>query len=130
MDVWCDRRLMTSPIYYGLCITEKTFHKELRRMQIPRDQWPPFILNDWSDATVHHFDGVGGKQCAIVCIRAKQGRSGIQIAALLVHEAVHIWQAIRESMGEKEPSSEFEAYSIQCIAQELMEAFTSQVSTG
>ena len=40
--------------------------------------------------------------------------------ALVVHEAVHIWQEIRTMMNEKEPSIEFEAYSIQKIAQDLM----------
>jgi hypothetical protein len=40
--------------------------------------------------------------------------------ALVVHEAVHIWQEIRAMMKEKEPSIEFEAYSIQRIAQDLM----------
>lgn len=127
MEVWCDRNLMTSPIYYGLCVSEKIFHRELRRMKVPPEHWPPFISNDWSDATMHHFDGVNGNRCAIVCIRTNHARTGVQVASLLVHEAVHIWQAIRESMGEKEPSSEFEAYSIQRISQELMQAFKEQV---
>lgn len=39
---------------------------------------------------------------------------------LVIHEAVHIWQEIRTMMNEKEPSIEFEAYSIQRIAQDLM----------
>lgn len=33
---------------------------------------------------------------------------------------VHIWQEVRTMMNEKEPSIEFEAYSIQKIAQDLM----------
>jgi hypothetical protein len=36
---------------------------------------------------------------------------------------VHIWQAVRDIMGEKEPSSEFEAYSVQQISLELMWAY-------
>lgn len=42
-----------------------------------------------------------------------------QVHAMLLHEAVHVWQHIRERMGEDTPSSEFEAYSIQRIAQDL-----------
>lgn len=41
------------------------------------------------------------------------------VHALLTHEAVHVWQHIRERMSEDAPSSEFEAYSIQRIAQDL-----------
>lgn len=46
-------------------------------------------------------------------------RSIIQIHSLLLHEAVHIWQRIKQRMGESDPSKEFEAYSIQRIAQDL-----------
>lgn len=42
---------------------------------------------------------------------------------MLTHEAVHIWQEIKLQLGEKEPSYEFEAYSIQNISQNLMEAY-------
>lgn len=40
--------------------------------------------------------------------------------SLIVHEAVHIWQELKKRMNEKEPSSEFEAYSIQRISQDLL----------
>jgi len=36
---------------------------------------------------------------------------------------VHIWQRIKKLMREKKPSVEFEAYSIQCIAQDLFSMF-------
>ena len=39
---------------------------------------------------------------------------------MLLHEAVHIWQIVKRRMGEREPSVEFEAYSIQAIAQDLL----------
>ena len=55
--------------------------------------------------------------------------SGVQIAAMLVHEAVHVWQTIRRSIGETSPSSEFEAYSIQHIAQELMSRYVELKDT-
>lgn len=42
-----------------------------------------------------------------------------QIHGLLLHEAVHIWQELKLKMGEEKPSVEFEAYSIQTIAQDL-----------
>lgn len=56
---------------------------------------------------------------ALVQIGDTSERNTIEIHGLLLHEAVHIWQRIRQRMNEKEPSSEFEAYSIQSIAQDL-----------
>lgn len=46
-----------------------------------------------------------------------------QIHGLLLHEAVHIWQELKEKMGEESPSVEFEAYSIQALAQDLFELY-------
>lgn len=43
--------------------------------------------------------------------------------ALLAHEAVHIWQNIKEAMHETNPSSEFEAYSIQNICLDLFKEY-------
>lgn len=54
--------------------------------------------------------------------------SSIDVAALLVHEAMHVWQAFCEHVGEKSPSDEFEAYSIQSIFHELMTAYANKTS--
>lgn len=54
---------------------------------------------------------------------SRKGRSLQQVHALLVHEAVHLWQDARRVLGEKEPSAEFEAYAVQSISQRLMEAY-------
>lgn len=64
----------------------------------------------------------GGEQC-IVQLGDVSGWELIQIHSLLLHEAVHVWQKVRFLMGESSPSSEFEAYSIQRIAQDLFEMF-------
>lgn len=45
------------------------------------------------------------------------------VADLLIHEATHIWQDIREGIGEEKPSSEFEAYAMQNISAELFAAY-------
>jgi hypothetical protein len=46
---------------------------------------------------------------------------------MLVHEAVHVWQFHCENIGEREPSIEFEAYSIQAVSQFLMEAYAASL---
>jgi len=68
---------------------------------------------------------------AVVQLGDTSERNPIEVYGLLLHEAVHVWQKVRKLMGEKEPSSEFEAYSIQAIAQDLFEMYEeSEVKHG
>lgn len=60
---------------------------------------------------------------AVVQLGDTSERKLIEIYGLLLHEAVHVWQKVKKLMGEKEPSSEFEAYSIQAIAQDLFKMY-------
>ncbi|MCO8044983.1 hypothetical protein NI467_06380 [Acinetobacter bohemicus] len=60
---------------------------------------------------------------AIVQIGDTSERTSVEIHGLLLHEAVHVWQRIKQRMGESNPSTEFEAYSIQSIAQDLFAMF-------
>ena len=54
-------------------------------------------------------------------------RPQCQIAGLLVHESVHIWQEWCAYYGESDPGREQEAYAIQSIAQELMAEFARRM---
>lgn len=123
---WLDRSLIVSGYYFGLCTSKEDFQRELARLAVPRDNWPRFNKSP-KHASVHYFEKGDGKQCAIVTIQPGRDKTGVQIAALLVHEAAHIWRAIREDMNEKEPSAEFEAYSLQAISQELMQAYSNSI---
>jgi len=95
-------------------------------MNVPADKRPSFTINEWSHAATHFFER-DGKTLIIVCVNV-DGRSGIEVAGLLVHEAVHIWQEYRRNVGETSPSSEFEAYSIQTISQQLMWGYCEQAA--
>ena len=75
------------------------------------------FLDMGSDAQVSTFsDGA----YAIVQIGDTSDKDQIQVYGLLLHEAVHVWQFVKRRMGERDPSVEFEAYSIQAIAQDLL----------
>lgn len=126
---WLDRALFISPIYYGLCLSEAEFRAELRRLKVPRDEWPSFVCSDRADATTHILSR-GNKRIAIVALSDKNKASNIQINALLVHEATHIWQEILLLVGERAPSSEFEAYAVQALSQSLMQAYEDQKRKG
>lgn len=116
---WLDRTLMQLPCFLTLCTTPKQYKKVMKHLNI-KDA-PPFV-NPGADATTHWFE-CGNKHTAVVCIRVPKGQVLSAVYALLVHEAVHVWQFSRGVLGEKEPSAEFEAYAIQNIAQNLFEAY-------
>ena len=119
---WIDRDLIVGP-YIALVQTEKQFHAAMSHCQIPKDQRGAWIKTPTANATMHWFDNPKGEQCCIVAVREKKGVTPVEICGLLVHEAVHIWQAFRERIGEDNPSKEFEAYAIQAISQRLMAAY-------
>lgn len=78
------------------------------------------FLHLGADCQVDYYDN--GKHC-IVQLGDIGERTSIEIHGLLLHEAVHVWQRVKKLMGELEPSVEFEAYSIQRIAQDLFSMF-------
>lgn len=78
------------------------------------------FLDMGADAQVSSYsDGA----YVIVQIGEAADKDQIQVYGLLLHEAVHVWQKVKKLMGEKEPSPEFEAYSIQSIAQDLFKMY-------
>jgi len=123
---WIDDAIVVSPVKYTLCLTEKSFRKALKPLNLPKSERPEFLATSHSNATTHFFESGDGSAAAIVALGSTDGRTIEQVHALLVHEAVHLWQAIRERIGEDSPSAEFEAYSVQAIAQRLMESYADQ----
>lgn len=118
---WLNRVLVQSTHHLALCLTEEQFHQKLKELKLAKKDYPPFLGTWHSHATVHFFKNEAEKSAAaVVCLGDMKGYDYAEVASLIAHEAVHIWQAIRETLGEKEPSSEFEAYSIQNIVQTLL----------
>ena len=124
---WLDRDLVISSRHLTLCTTEKMFKAAMKHLKIKRSDRPEFVLNWHSDATAHYFDNkhTRTKTC-VVCPRNFEDKSAAEIFGLLTHEAVHIWQEIKDAYGEHTPGREFEAYSIQNIAQRLFSEFERQ----
>jgi len=117
MSTWLNRIVLPMP-YYCLCLNDKQFAKALRHLSIPKADWPAFVTPG-RDACAHFFTQGSATSC-IVCLNEGQ-HSAEQIYALLVHEAVHIWQEMELILGES--GKEVEAYSIQGIAQQLFLAY-------
>ena len=121
---WLDRAVLTAPYYYVLCLCEGDFHRELKRLKVPQATWPPFVRPGYG-GQVAFFD-VRGKSVAIVNISIQKRCTREEVYGLLIHEAVHLWQALRENMQEHSPASEQEAYIIQHLAQQLMCSYRDQ----
>lgn len=121
---WQDSVLMTSPVPYALCTSQEAFRDELKRLGMEDDEW----MCKGADATTHTLTGDNGGQAVIVCIPVVPETDMIDVYSTLCHEAVHVWQTIRKSLGERRPGIEQEAYSIESIARNLMIAYRKQAA--
>ncbi len=120
---WIVRSLVESPYCIGLCHTEADFRQEMKRLKVPKKDRPSWITDGY-DGKTHYLRKSDGKHdlCCIVCIDGAKKRKRTERDGLLIHEAVHCWRAIKDELRERKPSAEFEAYSIQSIAQRLISA--------
>ena len=126
---YLDSGLVELNGFLGICDSEQGFKRELKRLHVT--DYPFSWMSDGCDGKTHFLEKEATGECVyLVCIRRNSKVSKLQMYGLLVHEAVHVWQAFKESIGEKYPSSEFEAYSIQSISQRLMVAFSDKIKTG
>lgn len=115
---WVSRTLLYSPVYIGICTTEAQYRHTCKRYGINGDNW----ILPGAEATMNTFVTAKGATTCVVCIRPRGKLTRAAYAALIVHEAVHIWQCIRREIAERDPSAEFEAYSVQNLCQDLFEA--------
>ena len=122
---WLDRRVAAPGPYLTLVTSQDEFDAVLRHFKMPLGT--PYLSSARADATAHFFDNQRGDSVAVVALGDTTGRSGVEVAGLLVHEAVHIWQTHRENIGETHPGREQEAYAVQSIAQELMAEYARRL---
>ena len=113
---WLEREVHPLGPHLILCLSQSEFSEVLAHLKADPSPW----LNPNASATTHHYTNTDGRSACIVCVGSVDGRTAPQINALLVHEAVHVWQEHRRVIGEHAPSSEMEAYGIQYIAETLM----------
>lgn len=124
MTIWLDNALISGP-HFCLATSDEEYQEACAWLDIPqatRGVW--LDVAGGEDACVHIMQTV--KNTCIVCLSVLESDSGITIAGRLVHEAVHVWQSYKQYICEHTPSMEFEAYSIQKIAVELMQAYTNK----
>ena len=122
---WLDRHTVRTP-HMILCLSAKEYARVVDHCKVPSpDAW---IDERRQAACVHTWEREGVLTC-VVCLHPNTlNEDPIEVAGTLVHESVHIFQQLCDSIGERNPSREFEAYSIQRISQELMTEFRRRMS--
>lgn len=106
------------PLRYAFCPSDEAWAAEMKIL----GEASAGIPAPTSDGACSRLESGAGDVIAIVTMRADAARySTAGLIGILIHEAVHVWQMLCEDIGEDAPSSEFEAYAVQCIAQTLIE---------
>lgn len=114
--VWCDAGWF--PHCYGFCPDERTWDYLKTTSKRDLGAYPPLNMKACCTLLQNYKDG--NKRVAIVTVCTTNAADTVD---LLVHEATHVWQDIREAIGETHPSSEFEAYALQNISANLFSAY-------
>ncbi len=121
--VWLDRDTVLAP-YLILAGTEDIYREACDHRG---DKWPSPWIKPGSTACTHTYHDLDKITC-IVCIDIKECITKDQVVVIgnIVHESVHVAQELFGSIGEKNPSNEFEAYVIDKITQRLLYEYIEQ----
>ena len=113
--VWCPRNWF--PVRVCFCPGHKAWARLMQELELDE----PFPENGAARITT-----ITRQDQEAICILSFapgwRAHDCAAIAGTVAHEAVHVWQTIRDMIGEDKPSSEFEAYSVQAIFLELLNA--------
>lgn len=82
----------------------------------------PFPAND-AAVTTFYETPVGRVMVVTVGEHIGRETNSLRLAAVIAHEVQHIWQGIKENIGEKAASPECEAYMVQWLLTQVLEAF-------
>lgn len=118
------------PLHAGIAFNKNDFDRELKRLGISETD---YLAHSNAAATTHIFERRKpnhGTACIITLdMPHAKKRSISQVAALLAHEATHVWQACEDCMGEKNAGAEVEAYFIQWVTQCAVDAYLEAKKT-
>lgn len=122
---WLGRDTVRTP-HMALCLSAADFKAAARHCKV---EDPGLWLDvNRQMACVHTWE-YGGTLTCVICLHpdALSAIDSIQVACALVHEAVHVFQRLCDSIGESQPSREFEAYSIERISEQLLREFARRL---
>lgn len=122
--MWLNRTLLLGP-RLALVASQSQYKRAVLAAGLPYDG--DSFCDDGRKAVTHTWNHNGEMVCIVGLHPDAFDTGGIEVASMLCHEAVHVWQAVegatsmtdtRESWG-----LESAAYGVENIARELMTAF-------
>ena len=108
---------MGLPMRLKLILDQKTLDKEYAKMGKPPGSFP-----SEGCARAEWWDDPKGGHVEFVIVGNCKARS-IDFYDTLVHEATHVKQHFMKSIGEENPSTEFEAYFMGAVMAELLRQY-------
>lgn len=109
------------PINVGFTTSPKAFAKE--RASFGLDGNGVFV-SEKGGASTHTFtDNDDSSNFQIIVTIEKKKRDVPTLVWHLTHEATHVWQGIKERLGETRPGDEMEAYTIGWLAKCFVEEY-------
>ena len=120
---WIDRSLFVGPRVAAVA-SQRQFKRVLASIGVSGDD-DAYCDPCWG-ACVHTYECNGELVCVVGLNMALLGAmDGVEAAGVMTHEAVHIWQRVRDRLGPGDLGREMEAYAVQNIATGLMRALIS-----
>lgn len=114
---WAERWAHPLGVYWAVCGTKKQFDDVYKWLKATP-------MKPWGSApgAVHTLENDVRKITAcVVSIVVEQHTNAQSLMCTIIHEAVHVWQAHCEVIGERHPGVEQEAYTIERIACVIMD---------
>lgn len=121
---WLKRFVAAPGPHLVLCTTQEQFDLALKDLKLNIQEK---FVGDGAPASTHTFKNEEYGIACVVCIRDNLEKKPSEIAGILVHEGVHVWQEYAEYIGEDSPGKEQEAYAIQAIVEELIQSYSDQL---
>ncbi|MBB5040816.1 hypothetical protein [Shinella fusca] len=123
--VWLDQGWQ--PVAIGFCPSEAAWDREAKRWNISADY--PSIAG-WGGHTALFNNSTTHQNIILVTVGRGSERDAMEVISTIVHEAVHVWQFVRQVIGEDNPGIEMEAYAIQNITENLVDAYCQTQGKG
>lgn len=122
--IYLDRRRL--PTFLVFVPSEAALEKECKRLKMPPIEWPLFGGRGGHVRVIENSES-GASGILIFIGRSKDKR---EVLSSIIHEAVHVWQFTCDHIGEENAGYEIEAYSIQAIAMDIIEAYEQSYHGG
>lgn len=125
---WLERSLLTGG-YLMLVTSQAEYKRALKELKCDANDR---FVSEGAYASTHTLRNEDGATACIVGIDMERAKTyhPVDVAALLVHEAVHVWQTNERDAGTMGCfGTEGEAYAIQCISATLMHEYAKRLDT-